>query len=108
MRAADISLKTASVDSVSKFDTDKSIEVTLTPNPASGNVVVSINQGKTSAAFVKSIKVLDISGKTLKTFSYSNGTQTRVTLDVSELKAGIYLIDVFDGRNNFIKKLIIQ
>ncbi|SEV95671.1 Por secretion system C-terminal sorting domain-containing protein [Chitinophaga sp. YR573] len=113
MRIADPSL-TATPDSILRSqpepESDKTIDVTLAPNPSSNNVIVSINPGKTSStlSFIKAIRILDISGKTQKTFSYPNSSQSKVTIDVSEFKSGIYLINVFDGHNNYIKKLVIQ
>lgn len=96
--------------SQSEAESDNTIDVLLAPNPSSNNVTVSINPGKTKStpSFVKAIRILDISGKAHKTLNYPNSNQSKVTVDVSELKPGIYLINVSDGRNNYIKKLVIQ
>lgn len=113
MRIASSDL-TATPDSILRSqpepESDKTIDVTLAPNPSSNNVIVSINPGKTNStlSFIKAIRILDISGKTQKTLSYPNSSQSKVTIDVSEFKSGIYLINVFDGHNNYIKKLVIQ
>jgi len=105
---------TAKPDSIlrsqSEAESDKAIGMTLAPNPSSNNVIVSINPDKTTStpSFIKAIRILDISGKTLKTLNYPNNSQSKVTIDVSEFKSGIYLINVFDAHNNYIKKLVIQ
>gem|GEM_PF-1316127 len=70
------------------------------PNPASDLVTVE--------NFISSdwnLKVLNLSGKTMMSHNVTTG---KYTLDVSELPAGMYLVEIETGGRSLIKKIIVQ
>ncbi|MGQ3014313.1 MAG: T9SS type A sorting domain-containing protein [Flavobacteriales bacterium] len=70
------------------------------PNPASDLVTVE--------NFISSdwnLNVLDLTGKTLMSH---NVTTEKFTLDVSELPAGMYLVEIGTNGKSVIKKIIVQ
>jgi hypothetical protein len=77
------------------------------PNPTASDVNVKLD--KISASEI-SVSVMDITGRTVKSFlsgsSYSAGQALNV--NVSELPAGVYNVCVIADGNKFIQKLIKQ
>jgi len=98
---------------------------TVFPNPAGSNVTIvpiSINASKevgssykksgeiskSLAGKIHSIKVIDMTGKIRKVFQYPTGGLNKATIDVNELLPGVYLIEIFDGKNVWQQKLSVQ
>lgn len=81
---------------VSAVGIDEAVENTIAvyPNPTSSSITIS-KDGFTSA---ETLVVLDITGKTVKSINFTANGQT---VDMSDLKSGIYFLK--DAKNNAIK-----
>ncbi len=81
-------------------------DIIVYPNPA--NDFVKLNWSSNVAAKMQ-LQLFDIAGKQIfvKTINSSIGKNTE-TIDVKDLAAGTYFINMNDGTNNFNKKIIIQ
>ena len=69
------------------------------PNPANDILTV---QNKDNAVISK-VNVVDILGKTIKTFTFNT---TEVSLDISDLKAGIYFVEIHSNTVKTTQKVI--
>ena len=75
--------------------------LTLYPNPAKNVLNLSTDlQGRTE------IKVLDLSGRTVKHF-VTNGLNT-LRLNVSDMKSGVYFISVSNEESTMVSKFVIE
>ena len=72
------------------------------PNPANKMTLVK-TEGKT--AIFKTV-VLDLTGKIVK--DYSKSIDSEQAIDVSGLKKGIYVVQIFTGNERITKKLLVQ
>jgi endo-1,4-beta-xylanase len=73
--------------------------VSIFPNPSSGNVSIKLDE----SALIASIKIYDISGKIV--FSRENINNN--LLQVSNLKSGIYFVNVNSNSHNYNSKLLV-
>lgn len=73
----------------------------LYPNPAVDQVNIILNSSSANTR----VELLEISGKSIRSFAIS---ENQVTIDVSDLAAGVYFAKVQDGENIQIKKLVVQ
>lgn len=77
--------------------------VSAFPNPASN--LVNIKYNVTGEA---QLLISDITGKTIKNIRLNNNTQS-VQVDVSDLKAGVYIYSIQSGSKRIVsKKLVIR
>ncbi|MBQ4803743.1 cellulase family glycosylhydrolase [Aquimarina sp. MMG015] len=79
------------------------IRIKAYPNPVSDKLMISQDNSFNNAQ----MKIVDISGKVIKTFSTITDTNM-IELNVSELKAGVYFIKIFDQKNIVTKQIIKQ
>lgn len=81
----------------------ETINLSAFPNPASGSVLVKYNIA-TDAQLI----ITDITGKTLKNIRLNGGTQS-AQVDISDLRAGIYVYSIQSGSKRIIsKKLVVR
>ncbi|RLD45738.1 MAG: hypothetical protein DRJ05_00215 [Bacteroidetes bacterium] len=73
--------------------------ITIYPNPTSG--IIHIN--KSPGEQIQNVLIVDVSGKLV--FQQNSPPQT---LDLSDLKKGIYFIRINTSKNNYIEKLLIR
>ena len=73
--------------------------VSIYPNPASGNVSIKLDESILNA----SIDIYDISGRIV----YSRGNINNNLLQVSNLKSGLYFVNVNSNRHNYNTKLLV-
>jgi len=84
------------------FSTDnKSFDVKIYPNPASSFVKI-----ESSDVEQISIQLLDITGKVVN--CHSEHSEKSITIDISDLQKGIYLILINEQETTEVKKLIIK
>jgi len=76
-------------------------EFDLFPNPANDYITIKKSQEIQNLK----IDILNIQGKTIKTFNLNNN-ETR--LDVSSFPAGVYLVRIQQNENHFMKKFVKQ
>ena len=81
---------------------DEPSNLTIFPNPTADYLQITCKNLMNNI----SVAVFDMSGREMlhKKF-FENSDQ--VTLDVSQLPSGIYLVNVSDGKNNFPQKISI-
>ncbi|EJL74346.1 S8 family peptidase [Chryseobacterium populi] len=80
----------------------------IAPKEASSNFKKSGGIGKTVQGKIHSIKVIDMTGKIKKVFQYPTGGIDKANIDVNGLLPGVYLLEIFDGKNVRQQKLSIQ
>lgn len=76
------------------------INTVIYPNPTSGNVTVRLENSEIETA---EIKVYDLNGKLLQVEQQKGSNE--VTLNLSPLTSGMYIISVQTGNQNFTKKI---
>lgn len=72
------------------------------PNPATERVTISLSNG---AVFKGSLAIYNTDGQRIR--SYPPNENTRIDLDISDLPAGVYLVEMFVAGNTMRHKLII-
>ncbi|GAA3917274.1 T9SS type A sorting domain-containing protein [Chitinophaga oryziterrae] len=80
------------------------------PVPATDNLNILLNNTiKTAAASqsIKEVKIIDISGKITRQIIYGEGIRS-TSINVSGIRPGIYIIQVFNGSVWLGQKIIIQ
>lgn len=81
----------------------ETINLTAYPNPASGSVLVKYNIA-TDAQLI----ITDITGKMLKNIRLNGGSQS-TQVDISDLRAGVYVYSVQSGSKRIVsKKLVVR
>jgi endonuclease I/chitodextrinase len=91
--------KTTDVHFIRSLNTSKFDDFTLFPNPASGNFV-NIHLQNTDSENI-SYRIINALGQTV-----TRGTLTNNRIDVNSLKKGIYIIEINEGEEKMIKKLV--
>ena len=79
---------------------DLEANVVVFPNPATEIIYVQVNGLK-----VEEVNVLDMTGRTLETFTSSNQA---VEVNVSNIPAGTYFINVATSKGSFTRKIVVQ
>ena len=88
------------------FDRNAVKDITFYPNPAKDKVVVSLNKIDTKTA---TLNLIGMDGKVLKTIMVTDQNSFgNVTMDVSNLSKGMYLLQLTDGNYNTTQKVIIN
>jgi len=89
------------------FAMENSISVSgVSPNPASGQTVFNINCYKSLTA---NIQITNLVGQNIKTLSRNlNVGNNEITLDISDLKSGIYFITIEAGGQTLTKKMMVE
>lgn len=79
-------------------------EMAVYPNPASDMVNLSFKKdmGKVD------VKLTDLSGRLVRQVAYKNTQDKTLTLDVSGLTRGVYLLDVISAETRITEKLIVE
>lgn len=87
----------------------------IMPNPASGIITITSDLRKRKYSksgeaetnrFIKEVKIYTQSGKLVKQQLFSNNS-SQVPMDVSSLTAGVYFVEVSDGKYKETQKLVI-
>ncbi|WP_018344132.1 T9SS type A sorting domain-containing protein [Cytophaga aurantiaca] len=77
-------------------NTSSNTEINLYPNPAKGQVYINLEG-------LVDVRILDLSGKVVKALQINNKT-----IHIHDLQAGLYLIELTQDGNTFIKKIIVE
>ncbi len=75
--------------------------VTLYPNPAQGQVILS----NTSNILLTKAKMYDVNGKLVNTVDLTDMT-TEKTMDISKLASGVYIVQIKGENASVVKRLI--
>jgi hypothetical protein len=78
-------------------------KIAISPNPATNNVVITLN---TKQLGLYNLNIIDLTGKSV----YSNSIQANTTLnlDVNSFAKGVYFVKISNNKNQFVQKLIIK
>ncbi|MBO9203897.1 MULTISPECIES: T9SS type A sorting domain-containing protein [Niastella] len=82
----------------------------LSPNPASSEVIVTSDQSTAKSSeqeLIYGIKITDQYGTIRKSLQYKQGLRM-VRIPVAELRAGVYMLSVFNGKEWRGKSLVMQ
>ena len=85
-------------------------QYTLSSNPANSNLTIAVSEDKTadaSTAQIQEVRIRDNSGYLKTTAKYPKGTK-QVNINTSSFKEGIYIIQIFNGRQWSNQQLLIQ
>lgn len=85
--------------SLSASAVKKPSEISVFPNPSTGNVSIQLNKPVTNA----NLKIFDLSGKLIFSQEKINNNQFEVT----NLKSGIYIVHMSENSLNYYSKLIV-
>lgn len=72
----------------------------VSPNPTDGTLSIAFDENTLKNNInsnIRKIDIMDKFGKTVKRFSYGDGTKN-VTINISDLKTDVYFIKVFNGK----------
>lgn len=83
-----------------------SFDLSITPNPTSGSFTVAINSIKNFLK-IKEISIRDYTGLVVKRIKPKLNNHVQ-TVDIQNLPAGVYVIQVFDGNEWLTGKIIKQ
>lgn len=76
--------------------------IILYPNPFSNRTTISFENEVINIT----IKIVDVLGREVKTINF---TGRELTIEKAEMKAGIYFLQITEGKKNVInKKIVIQ
>ena len=78
---------------------------TLYPNPNNGNFTVQFNSNSSNEI---KIGVVDMRGREVFSKSYQNTGLFNQNLQLNNLQAGVYLVNVQDGNRKEVKKIIVE
>ena len=70
----------------------------ITPNPAKNIIELSIKDERTVM-----VTIMDINGRILKSLD-----TIQRSIDVDDLRSGVYILSAFDGNRKIYQKLIIE
>jgi PKD repeat protein len=80
--------------------------IDLMPNPANQFITLQANFGGLRNL---NVEVRDITGKLLATQLWNNASVgNHLTMDISPLASGVYLIHLFDGEGTATKRLVVR
>ncbi len=80
---------------------ERKLNLTVYPNPAANYVKLDMQESIDNA----NIQLVDLTGKVVKSMDASN--QVNFQMDVSDLKEGIYLLNIITGSKNAARKIQI-
>jgi len=90
------------------------VEFTVSPNPANSEVTVNVSDASavsdtvsTENVFIHKVTIIDAYGNTKKIKQYQSGLKA-VTINVSDLRKGLYLMKINDGLTEETHRLLIQ
>jgi hypothetical protein len=97
---------TAIVTGLNQYSNSNNFNIQLYPNPFSGSVKVDINSTNTLDENKTVINVYDILGNIVKTENIKLTENFSKTFDFSSLANGSYIIEVTDGKQKSVARLI--
>ena len=80
-------------------------DLTIVPNPNSGNFNVKFNSTSDNDVL---INVYDISGRQIFAKSYPNQSVFAQNIQLDNVQAGVYLVNIQDGKQKSVRKIIVQ
>lgn len=100
----DQSSKYSSICSVTNHNSDNRSDIIIYPNPTNGSITVDFNH--TAYNQPDSYSIMDITGKKIEVNTIKNNNS--VTIDMSSLQSGMYMLEVIKGNQKSVKKITLQ
>lgn len=100
----DGSYKYSPICSVTNQSSNNNGDVIIYPNPTNGWITVDFNHSAYSQPDTYSI--MDITGKKIEVNTIKNNNS--VTIDMSSLQPGMYMLEVIKGNQKSVKKITLQ
>lgn len=88
--------------SAQQFDLEN---LTVSPNPNSGNFNVKFNPSSDKDIL---INVYDVSGRQIFAKTYPNQSVFSQNIQLDNVQSGVYLVNIQDGNQKSVKKIVIQ
>lgn len=79
----------------------------ISPNPAQTNIIITTISKLSNGSFIREVSIYDASGRLRKQQKF-NATSVQARIDISNLQAGVYFIEISNGEKAERKKLIVQ
>jgi uncharacterized ubiquitin-like protein YukD len=91
------------VSEVSGLQTiEEQIEIEIFPNPANDFITCK----NKSNSLIQELKIIDISGRTIKIFNKPDLLSEGIKLDIQNIDKGVYFISLISDRKQYIHKLL--
>ena len=90
---------------ITSISNETSSNVFVYPNPTSGLLNIKLPSSKNSHT---SLNVIDIFGKTLLKTKFHNNSESSATINLSDYKKGIYIIQLTSDGNTHTKQIVLQ
>ncbi|MBQ1883691.1 MAG: T9SS type A sorting domain-containing protein, partial [Bacteroidales bacterium] len=80
------------------------VEAKIYPNPAKNsiNILLPLNLGRCT------ISLHSVSGKIVKTFKSEISAGNPVSVDLTSIKSGIYIINITSASTTFSQKIVVE
>ena len=72
------------------------------PNPANDHIVVEMSENQA----ISNVTLLDLTGRKVKEWSWEEGS--KMTLDISEIPEGYFILNLSNNAQSWSKKLLIK
>ena len=92
-----------SVDPTAAVAANKALEVTMQPNPATDEVKISFTSGKKDNV---NIRMMDLSGVSVYNTSLGLQQSGSVNVPLSNLASGIYMVELTQGDQKVVQRLV--
>ena len=83
--------------------TNSGLQVTMTPNPASNEVSISFTS---KDAAQTDVRITDLTGMTVFSKNMGNSQNGKVVVPITNLAAGIYMVELTSGSQKVVQRLI--
>jgi hypothetical protein len=81
------------------------VNVNVYPNPSNGKFEVAVTLDEKSDVI---IKITDVLGKVINSVNVNQVTEANVPVDLSQVSAGVYFVQVINGNSITTKKISIN
>lgn len=86
---------------------NQGLKFSLSPNPAKGTVTVEMGETQRDAS-LQTIQVVDMEGRVVLTQPWEGAAAQPLTLDISGLAAGVYLVRINTPMSTATRKLMVE
>ncbi len=80
-------------------------QITLYPNPATKTAYIQLVDPSIS---IKQIRCFSIEGKRLRNITFNTQSSKDISMDINQLKAGLYFIQIISNKATINKKLLVR
>ena len=93
------------IESTVGLDEENSSEISIYPNPSSGNFNLNISNVNTATV---DVEITDVSGKVILSNAYNtNNGSINESINISNVDDGVYIVRV-NGGQSIVKRIVIS